>query len=139
MGLRLFVFTLLQVLASGAHACRFAQDAQPGEWYAWSTALFAADVESVEPDADKALDLITVRVVETYKGPEGAAATLKVPKRMWSSCRLQRPPVGARVLVALNPNSDTLLVPLNAEYAQLLRQRRGTTAPPPSGEATFHY
>src|SRR5687768_2471609 len=106
---RLVAAAVLLVLATAASACRFAQDAQPPQWYEWSTSLFAADVTGVERDRQKSLDVITLRVVETFKGPEGAAATLRVPSRMWASCGLERPSVGARVLVALNPNSDTLL------------------------------
>ena len=41
---------------------------------------------------------------------------------MWASCGLVRPAVGTRVLVALNPNSDTLLVPLTEGYSQRLRE-----------------
>ena len=114
-----------------AHACRFAQDAQPAQWYEWANSLFSADVTSVEPDAGKSADVISLRVVETFKGPAGAAAaTLRVPSRMWSSCRLERPAVGVRVLVALNPNSDTLLVPLKPGYSELLRRDRGYQPPP---------
>jgi hypothetical protein len=122
--LRLLAIIALQVLASAAHACRFAQDAQPAQWYEWSSALFAADVASVELDKEKSLDVITLRVVETFKGPQGAAANLKVPSRMWASCGLVRPLAGARVLVALNPNGDTLLVPLTESYSERLRQQR---------------
>jgi hypothetical protein len=139
---RLFATVVLLALASAANACRFAQDAQPAQWYEWSTSLFAADVASVELDQQKALDVITLRVVETFKGPEGAAATLKVPNRMWTSCGLVRPPVGAHVLVALNPNSDTLLVPLSESYSRLMRQHRGPRQPPTpaqSGEKPFTY
>jgi hypothetical protein len=125
----LAVFAILQLASGWAHACLFARDTQPQHWYEWSSALFAGEVTNVEEDAKKALDVITVRVVETFKGPEGAVATLQVPKRVWTSCRLERPLVGARVLVALNPNSDTLLVPLTETYAGLLRDektRKGT-------------
>jgi hypothetical protein len=123
--LRLFAFVALQVLASGAQACRFAQDAKPAQWYDWSSSLFAADVSSVEPDQQKSVDVIMVRVVETFKGPQGAAATLRVPSRMWASCALVRPSLGARVLVALNPNGDTLMVPLSDSYSRLMRQHGG--------------
>jgi hypothetical protein len=141
---RLFATVVLLALASAANACRFAQDAQPAQWYEWSSSLFAADVASVELDQQKALDVITLRVVETFKGPEGAAATLKVPNRMWTSCGLVRPSVGARVLVALNPNSDTLLVPLTESYSQRLRPLRAKPQPTPpapaqSGEKPFSY
>jgi hypothetical protein len=126
---RLLALVALQLLMGTAHACRFAQDAQPTQWYEWANSLFSADVTSVE--ADKSADVISVRVVETFKGPAGAAAAaLRVPSRMWSSCRLERPTVGARVLVALNPNGDTLLVPLTPGYSELLRRDRGYRPPP---------
>jgi hypothetical protein len=141
---RLVTAAVLLVLATTASACRFAQDAQPPQWYEWSTSLFAADVASVEVDQQKSADVISVRIVETFKGPEGATATLRVPTRMWSSCGLERPAVGARVLVALNPNSDTLLVPLSESYSQRLRPLRTkppAAAPTPaqSGEKPFSY
>ena len=121
MGRLLAMFALL-LSSTAASACRFAQDAQPAQWDEWSSSLFAADVASIGLDKQGALDIITVRVVETFKGPAAAAATLKVPERMWASCGLARPAVGARVLVALNPNSDTLLVPLTEGYSQRLRE-----------------
>ncbi|HEY7241213.1 MAG TPA: hypothetical protein VH600_18725 [Burkholderiales bacterium] len=122
----------LQLLMGAAHACRFAQDAQPAQWYEWASSLFSADVTSVESDAAGAADVISLRVVETFKGPaDAAAATLRVPSRMWTSCRLERPAVGAHVLVALNPNSDTLLVPLAPGYSERLRHDRGYHAPQP--------
>jgi hypothetical protein len=135
-----------------AQACRFARDAQPGEWYEWADALFSAEVTSVEADTGKSADVIGLRVVETFKGPAGAsAAMLRVPSRMWSSCRLERPAVGARVLVALNPNSDTLLVPLAPGYSERLRRHSGyqppqqkalqppQPAPSPAAEKPFSY
>ena len=120
----------LPLLMGTAHACRFAQDAQPAQWYEWANSLFSAEVTAVEADAGKSADVISLRVVETFKGPAGAAAaTLSVPSRMWSSCRLERPAVGAQVLVALNPNSDTLLVPLKPGYSELLRLQPGYQPP----------
>lgn len=115
----------LQLFTGLAHACLFARDTEPGDWYAWSSALFSGDVTSVEHDGAKSLDIITVRVAETFKGPQGAVATLHVPSRFWKSCRLERPAVGAHVLVALNPNGDTFVVPLTAAYAGQLRLDRG--------------
>jgi hypothetical protein len=120
----LIAVALLLWSAGAAQACLFARDTEPPYWFEWASALFAGDVTSVDRNPDKGLDLITVRVVETYKGPEGATATLQIPSRMWTSCRLELPAVGAHVLVALNPNSDTLLVPLTAGYAERLRQLR---------------
>jgi hypothetical protein len=121
---RALAVALLQLVMAQAHACRFAQDAQPAQWFEWSSSLFAADVASIEADPQKPLDVIELRVVEAYKGPPAASAKLQVPSRMWESCRLERPRAGARVLVAFNPNGDTLLVPLSAGYADLLRAHR---------------
>ena len=129
---RLLALVALQLLMGTAHACRFAQDAQPAQWYEWASSLFSAEVTSVESDAAKATDVIGLRVLETFKGPAGAsAATLRVPSRMWTSCRLERPAVGAHVLAALNPNSDTLLVPLTPGYSERLRRDRGYQPPQP--------
>jgi hypothetical protein len=124
---RLLAIAVLQLMAASAHACLFARDTKVEQWYEWASALFAGDVMSVEQDTQKSLDIITVRVVETFKGPKGASATLSVPHRMWASCRLELPAVGAHVLVALNPASDTLLVPLTADYAALLRAHGART------------
>lgn len=121
--MRMMLAVLVLQAAGAAHACRFAQDAQPAQWFAWSETLFAAEVTGVALDAAKSQDVVTVRVIETFKGPEGAAsATLQVPSRMWSSCALKRPEPGARVLVALNPNADALLVPLSEADQARLRQ-----------------
>jgi hypothetical protein len=147
-----FAIVAFQLLLGNAHACRFAQDAPPEQWHEWSTSLFSADVMGLELDAQKSLDVISVRVVETFRGPEGAAAaSLRVPSRMWSSCYLERPRIGARVLVALNPNGDTLVVPLTEAYRDRLRRLRGkqpapsipapqpAAAPPQAGERPFSY
>ena len=107
-------------IALPAEACLFAKDAKPADWLEWSSALFAADVTDVS--SDKGMDNVSLRVVETFKGPAMAeSARLQVPARLWAACRLERPAAGARVLVALNPNSDALLVPLSAHYAERLR------------------
>jgi hypothetical protein len=85
--------------------------------------LVAADVTRVESRGS--VDLVSLSVVETFKGPEHAeAATLEVPKTLWDVCRLPRPAVGDRVLGALNANNDALLVPLSADYAERLRAVR---------------
>ena len=113
----------LQLACGVAQACMFARDAQPKDWDAWADALFAADVSGVE--REKTLDVITLRVVETFKGPPNAAtARLQVPSRLWRSCNLPRPSAGERVLVALNPGGDTLVVPLSAGYTEQLREYR---------------
>jgi len=107
-------------LNGAAHACLFARDAKPQDWYEWANVLFAADVTNIE--AQNRVDIISLRVVETFKGPEAAAsASLQVPNNLWAGCKLERPTVGSRVLGALNPNNDALLVPLTPEYAERLR------------------
>ena len=136
---RLLLLALLQLAAGAAQACLFVKDIPPAQWYEWSAALFAGEVTRVEQDARK-VDVITVRVTETFKGPQGEVATLRVPSRMWTSCRMDRPAVGAQVLVALNPNQDTALVPLRAEHAAALRTQRtkglpgGSNGRPPGGQ-----
>lgn len=120
--LRHFFALVALLLAGCAQACLFARDAQPKDWLQWASVLLAAEVISVEQDRQKALDIVALRVVETFKGPPAAeTATLQMPSRLWAACRLERPAVGARVLAALNPNSDALLVPLSADYAERLR------------------
>jgi hypothetical protein len=103
-----------------AHACLFARDAKPQDWYQWANVLLAADVTNVEQQ--NRVVVISLRVVEAFKGPEAAAtATLRVPSSLWAGCKLERPAIGARVLAALNANNDALLVPLTPEYAERLR------------------
>jgi hypothetical protein len=111
----------LLLAASQAQACLFARDAQPKDWMEWATVLLAADVTAI--GEEKGTDTVRLSVRETFKGPTAAqTATLQVPSRMWASCKLERPAVGAHVLVAINANSDALLVPLTEDYAGRLRQ-----------------
>jgi hypothetical protein len=46
---------------------------------------------------------------------------VSLSSRYWTNCKVEKPAVGARVLVALNPNGDAMLVPLSASFAQQLR------------------
>jgi hypothetical protein len=120
------------LLAAGsAQACLFAREAQPKDWLEWASVLLAADVSGIQEE--KGIDVVRLEVRETFKGPAAAqTATLRVPTRLWSACRLERPAVGAHVLVAINPNSDALLVPLSEDYAGRLR---AITAGAPSAPA----
>lgn len=114
-------------LASGwAQACLFATRTPPQGWFEWASALFAGDVTAVEMDGQKPVDVVTVRVVETFKGPDASHGTLTVrlSNRYWTNCKVERPAAGARVLVATNANSDAMLVPLSASYAEKLRRLR---------------
>lgn len=119
--MRLFALFVLQFTVLTAQAtCMFARDTKPQDWYEWATVLVAGDVAAVEQRG--AIDVVSLNVVETYKGPAGAqTATLEIPRKLWATCRIARPAVGERVLGALNANSDALLVPLNQPDAERLR------------------
>jgi hypothetical protein len=123
---RLLAIALLQLLTSGAHACLFATSTQPEGWYQWASGLFAGEVTAVEQHREKSIDVVSVRVVETFKGPDASRGTLtvRVPSRHWASCRLEVPVAGASVLVAMNPNSDAMLVPLSVGFAEQLRAHK---------------
>jgi hypothetical protein len=118
---------VLQFASSWAHACLFATSTPPEGWYQWASGLFAGDVTALEKDGQKPVDVITVRVVETFKGPDATNGTLtvRVPSRNWAACKIELPAAGARVLVAMNPNSEVMLVPLSTAYAEKLRAIRG--------------
>ena len=121
---RLIVLVALQLACGWVHACLWATSTPPEGWYQWSAQLFGGDVTAVSKDESRPVDVITVKVVETFKGPEtphGGTLTVRVPSRNWAACKLELPSAGARVLVALNANSEVLLVPLSASYAEQLR------------------
>jgi hypothetical protein len=125
---KLIAIAFLQLVSAGAHACLFATSTPPEGWYQWSAQLFGGDVTALAKDASKPVDVITVKVIETFKGPEtphGGTLTVRVPSRNWAACKLELPTVGARVLVALNAHSEVQLVPLSAAYAERLKAIRG--------------
>ena len=124
----LIAIAVLSSASGWAQACLFATSTPPEGWYQWAAnGLFAGDVTAVGKDETKPVDVITVRVVETFKGPDATHGTLtvRVPSRNWAACKLEVPVAGARVLVALNANSEVLLVPLSTAYAEKLRAIRG--------------
>ena len=128
----LLVAAIFPLATVGAQACLFTRNVQPERWYDWASALFSGEVTKVEQDREKSLDIITVRVVETFKGPAGDIATVQIPIRLRTACGLDLPAVGAQVLVALDPGNDSAWVPLKASYAELLREykrkmQHGTT------------
>ena len=128
---RLIAIAVLQLASAGAHACLWATTTPPEGWYQWSAQLFGGDVTEVSKDESRPVDVITVKVVETFKGPEtphGGTLTVRVPSRNWAACKLELPTTGARVLVALNANSEVLLIPLSASYTEQLRKIRGQGA-----------
>lgn len=128
MGFRcLGVVPVLLLAAGSAHACLFATSTPPEGWYQWASGLFAGEVTSLETDAQKAIDTVTARVVETFKGPEAAGTgtlTVSLSSRYWANCKVERPAIGTRVLVAMNASSEALLVPLSADFAQRLRAHK---------------
>src|SRR5688500_19717897 len=120
----LIVIAVLSSASGWAQACLFATSTPPEGWYQWAAkGLFAGAVTAVEKDAQKPVDVITGRVVETFKGPDASNGTLtvRVPSRTWAARKIAIPAAGARVLVAMNPNSEVMLVPLSASYAEKLR------------------
>ena len=131
----LIVIVVLQLAAGAANACLFATKTPPAGWFEWSSGLFAGDVTALEKDAQKPLEVITVRVVETFKGPETAGTatlTVRLSSRYWTNCKVEMPSVGARVLVAMNANSDAMLVPLSASFSEELRAYKTRQRQPPT-------
>jgi hypothetical protein len=132
-GLSTLLVAAMFLLATGwAQACLFTRNVQPERWYDWASALFSGEVTKVEQDPQKSIDIISVRVVETFKGPAGDFATVQIPVRLRIACGLDLPAVGAQVLVALDPGDSSAWVPLKASYAELLREykrkmQHGTT------------
>ena len=119
----LIAIAVLPLVSGWAQACLFATSTPPEGWYQWANGLFAGDVTALAKDGQKPVDVITVRVVETFKGPDATNGTLtvRIPSRNWAACKLELPAAGVRVLVALNANSEAMLVPLAASYAEQLR------------------
>jgi hypothetical protein len=115
---------MLLVWPALAHACLFATSTPPEGWFEWSSRLFGGEVTAVEKDA--ARDVVTVKVAETFKGPEVSRATLTVrlSSRYWSNCKVEKPAPGAQVLVGINPNGDAMLVPLSDSYSRQLRAHK---------------
>ena len=122
--MRLIALLLMLFMVPTAHAtCLFARDTKPQDWYAWAAVLVGAEVTNVA--ARGRLDVVSLNVTETFKGPEGVkTATLEVPNNLWAACRLSRPAIGDHVLGALNANQDALVVPLSETYAAELRAVR---------------
>jgi predicted DCC family thiol-disulfide oxidoreductase YuxK len=125
----LLVVAVFQFATVDAQACLYGRNVPPKGWYDWANTLFAGSVTKVEQDRANSVDTITVRVVETFKGTVGDVATVRIPNRLWATCKLEVPVVGASVLVALNQESDSALIPLTADYAEQLRAHRGRASP----------
>lgn len=117
-------------LSAALVICLFATSTPPEGWFRWSSILVAAEVTAIGTEEGKPVDLVSARVVETYKGPAGPEGTItvSVPGRHWATCKVERPVIGARVLVALNPRSDAMLVPLSPALANGLRMQKAKEA-----------
>jgi hypothetical protein len=117
---------LLTVSAS-ANACTYARNVQPERWLEWSKALFAAEVTRVESqrEADRPVDVISLRVVETFKGPPGESAIVRMPARVRVNCRLELPQPGEQLLVGLDADDNSAWVPLKESYSAALRAKAG--------------
>jgi hypothetical protein len=114
------LLAILLFVPGWVHACLFATSTPPEGWFQWSSGLFAGDVTAIEKD------VVTVKVAETFKGPDAThgTLTLNLSEKYWTNCRVEKPAVGARVLAALNANGEAMLVPLSDGYAEQLRQQR---------------
>jgi hypothetical protein len=123
-GVRSLAAAILFLAAASAQACMFVRDIPPEAWYQWSSSLFAGEVTKVEEDVEKAIDTISVRVTETFKGPAGESATLTMPVRLRKLCRLDLPQLGDRILVALNEHNDSSWVPLSDSYSERMRNQK---------------
>jgi hypothetical protein len=120
------ILGLLLLLPGWAQACLFATSTTPEGWHQWSKDLLGGEVIAVEKDAAKPIDIVRVKVAETFKGPDASRGTLTVrlSSRYWVNCKLEKPAVGSRVLVGINPHGDAMLVPLADGYAEQLRSLR---------------
>jgi hypothetical protein len=123
---RIVAIAVLALAPAFAHACLFATSTPPEGWFQWSSQLFGGEVTAVETDAAKPVDIVIVKVAETFKGPEVERATLTVrlSTRYWSNCKVEKPALGAQVLIGINPNGDAMLIPLSERFAELLRRNR---------------
>src|SRR5437773_11330518 len=97
-----------------AQACLFTRNVQPERWYDWASALFSGEVTKVEHDRQKSLDIITVRVVETFKGPAGDIATVQNPTRLRTAYGVDLQAVGGQAFVALDTGNDSARVLVKA-------------------------
>src|SRR6478736_6828448 len=94
------LFALLLTSSAAQAACLSVRESKPKDWYDWAQVLVAADVTGVSQRGR--YDVIALRVVEAYKGPERIdTLTLEVPQNFWAACKIDRPKVGERVLGAL--------------------------------------
>jgi hypothetical protein len=123
--MRWLAWLTLLLAALPAAACSYARDVHPERWQEWAAALFSGSVTAVQSEQEKQrpVDVITLRVVETFKGPAGASATLRMPERVRLACGLPLPRAGDELLVGLDADGNTAWVPLKPAYVEALRKK----------------
>ena len=125
MSWRPFLLATLLIVACSAEACTYARNVQPERWLEWAKALFSAEVTKLETEreGDRVIDVITLRVVETFKGPEGETAVVRMPVRVRMACGLALPQLGEQLLVGLDREDNSAWVPLKESYPEALRAK----------------
>ena len=115
----------LALAAGSAAACTYARNVQPERWREWAAALFSGEVTGVQvvEERSRAVEVIALRVLETFKGPQGERATLRMPERVRVACGLALPKSGEQLLVGLDAEGNTAWVPLKADYLEALRKK----------------
>jgi len=126
--MRCLAWLMLVLAAIPAHACTYARDVRPEQWHQWAAALFTGQVDTIqsEQERQRPIDVITLRVLETFKGPRGASATamLRMPERVRVACGLALPRAGDELLVGLDAQGNAAWVPLKPAYLEALRAAR---------------
>jgi hypothetical protein len=116
---------VLALAAGSAAACTYARNVQPERWAEWAAALFSGEVTGVQvvEERSRPVEVIALRVLETFKGPQGESATLRMPERVRVACGLALPRAGERLLVGLDAEGNTAWVPLEPGYLEALRKK----------------
>jgi hypothetical protein len=115
--MRWLAWLLLSLAAGPAAACTYARDVRPEQWRDWAVALFAGEVTEVRTE------VIALRVVETFKGPAGESANVRMPERVRIACGLALPRQGDTLLVGFDPQGNAAWVPLKPAYLEALRRK----------------
>ncbi len=115
--MRWLAWLVLSLAAWPALACSHARDVRPEQWRDWAASLFSGEVSEVRAE------VISLRVLETFKGPAGASATLHMPERVRIACGLALPKAGEELLVGFDAQGNAAWVPLKPAYIEALRRK----------------
>lgn len=115
--MRWLAWLILSLAAWPALACSYARDVRPERWHDWAAALFMGEVTEVRAE------VIALRVIETFKGAEGASATVRMPERVRVACGLALPKQGDELLVGFDAQGNAAWVPLRPAYLEALRRK----------------